>query len=328
MLKKFIPAINVFCCCIIIISFCSWGFYVHETATQLAVYQLPKHLRQFFFSNIDSLTSNSIRPDKRRYTDKEENPKHFIDIEAYGENAINNMPANWQGAVRKYSFDTLKKYGYVPYEIMYEDSLLVNAFKQKNTDSILFYADDLAHYIEDANVPLHTAINYDGQLTNQKGLHALWESTIPELELAKYDLYKKHKATYIKDKPAAVWQAIRQAHALLPAMFEKEKEVAKNFPGDSKYIEVMRYGRKTKIYTDAFAKQYAVALGPTINDQLINSTNMVADFWYSAWVDAGKPNLKNLYRFNKNDKRKLCKELKAYKKNNLLPGHLLRAKKE
>ncbi len=328
MRKKFNRIVISFSCCIIIMALCSWGFYVHETATQLAVYQLPKHLRQFFFFNIDSLTHNSIRPDKRRYSDKGENPKHFIDLEAYGENAISNMPVDFKMAIKRYSFDTLKKYGYVPYQVLIEYDSLVLAFQQKNANSIIFYADDLAHYIEDANVPLHTTTNYDGQLTNQKGLHALWESTIPELELSNYNLYRKHKATYIKDKCAVIWQAIHQAHALLPAMFEKEKEVAKGFPGDAKYVDVVRYGRKTKLYTDAFAKKYAVALGSTISDQLIYSTNMVCDFWYSAWVDAGKPNLKSLYQFNKKNKRKLSKELKVYKKNNLLPDSLLRAKKE
>jgi hypothetical protein len=285
-------------------------------------------LLQFFFSNIDSLTNNSICPDKRRYSDKGENPKHFIDLEAYGENAITDMPRDWKTVIAKYSFDTLHKYGYVPYQVLIEYDSLVNAFKQKNADSIIFYADDLAHYIEDANVPLHTTTNYDGQLSNQKGLHALWESVIPELELSNYDLYEKHRATYVKDKGAAIWQAIQQAHALLPQMFEKEKEVAKNFAGDSKYVEKMYYGRKTKVYTDAFAKQYAVALGSTINDQLINSANMVSDFWYSAWLDAGKPNLKSLNQFNKKDKRRLRKELKSYKKNNLLQDDLLRARKE
>ncbi|MEO8711261.1 MAG: zinc dependent phospholipase C family protein, partial [Parafilimonas sp.] len=315
-------------CFVIIISLCSWGFYVHETETQLAVYQLPKHLRSFFFVNIDTVTANAIRPDKRRYMDKGENPKHFIDIENYGEKAMDNMPCNWQVALDKYSFDTLKRYGYVPYQISIEYDSLVNAFKQKNADSILFYADDLAHYIEDANVPLHTTNNYDGQLTNQKGLHALWESTIPELELGNYNLRSKHKATYVKDKPAAIWNAIKNAHALLPEMFEKEKEVAKNFPDSSKYETVIRYGRKTKAYTDAFAKQYAMALGSTINCQVINSANMVSDFWYSAWVDAEKPNLKNLYQYNKKDKKKLYKELKLNKKNELMKDGLIRAKKE
>jgi hypothetical protein len=249
----------------------------------------------FFFSDIDSITANSIRPDKRRSTDKTEGAKHFIDIENYGAGAMLTMPHDLKTAVEKYSWDTLKKYGYVPYQVLIEYDSLVSALKHNNADSIIFYAVDLAHYIEDANVPLHTTNNYDGQLTGQKGSHALWESTIPELELSSYNLYTKHKATYLTDKTETIWMAVRRAHALLPEMFEKEKEVAANFPDSSKYEERNYYGRKTKVYTDAFAKQYADALTTTINDQLNFSANMVADFWYTAWVDAGKPSMKNLY---------------------------------
>jgi hypothetical protein len=328
-MRKKISAVSVFlCCAVIIVSLCSWGFYVHETATQLAVYELPKHLRRFFFSNIDSLTANAIRPDKRRYTDKNEAAKHFIDIENYDDSAAYKMPEDFKTAIQTYSLDTLKKYGYVPYQVLIEYDSLISAFKQKNADSIIFYADDLAHYIEDANVPLHTSSNYDGQLTNQKGLHVLWESEIPELGLSDYNLHSKHTATYIKNKPAVVWNAIRKAHALLPEIFEKEKQVSKNLPDSLKYIEKIYYGKKTKFYSAAFAKQYAVALGSTINEQLITSTDMVADFWFSAWVDAGKPNLKKLYQFNKNDKKELCKELRIYKRNDLLKDRLLKAQKE
>ena len=328
-MKKYFNRIALyFLSLILVVSLCSWGFYAHETITQLAVYKLPKQLRRFFFSNIDSLAASSIRPDKRRYLDKNEGPKHFIDLEAFGDSATYKMPHNWQDAVEKYSLDTLKKYGLVPYQVLIEYDSLVNAFKRKNADSIIFYADDLAHYIEDANVPLHTSINYDGQLTNQKGLHALWESTIPEHETGSYNLHKKHKATYIKDKPAVVWVAIRRAHSLLPSMFKKEKEVAQHFPDSSKYEEKMYYGRRTKVYTAAFAKQYAAALAPTINDQVNYSANMVSDFWYSAWIDAGKPNLKSLYDFSRKERKKLCKELKAYKRNNLVKDSLLRANRE
>jgi hypothetical protein len=328
MKKYFNRGTLIFSVIIIIELCCSWGFYAHETATQLAVYKLPKQLRRFFFSNIDSVTANSIRPDKRRSIDKAESPKHFIDIENYGAGAMLTMPHDLKTAVKKYSWDTLKKYGYVPYQVLIEYDSLINALKHNNADSIVFYAVDLAHYIEDANVPLHTTNNYDGQLTGQKGLHALWESTIPQLELSSYNLYTKHKAIYLTDKTETIWMAVRRAHALLPEMFEKEKEVAKNFPDSSKYEERMYYGRKTKVYTDAFAKQYAAALTTTINDQLNFSANMVADFWYTAWVDAGKPNMKSLYTFQRSDRKKLCKELKAYKRNNLIKDSLLRAAKE
>ena len=310
------------------VSLCSWGFFVHETATQLAVYKLPTQLRKFFFSNIDSVSANAIRPDKRRNLDKTEAAKHFIDIENYGNGAIIIMPHDLSSAIQKYSRDTLKRYGYVPYQIILEYDSLVAAFKQKNADSIFFYADDLAHYIEDANVPLHTTNNYDGQLTNQKGLHALWETTIPELEVSNYNLNSKHKAAYVKEKADAVWLALRRAHALLPEMLDKETTVAANFPDSSKYVEKMYYGKKTKVYTNEFAKQYAAALTTTINDQLNYSADMVADFWYSAWVDAGKPNLNNLYHSNRKIIQERRKEIKSYKKNSLVKNNLLKANKE
>lgn len=318
----------LFCCAIIIISLCSWGFYMHETATQLAVYKLPKSLREFFFSNVDSLTANSIRADKKRSTNKEEGPKHFIDIENYGNGAIVTMPHDLKTAAEKYSWDTLKRYGYVPYQILIEYDSLVNAFNHNNADSIIFYADDLAHYIEDANVPLHTTNNFDGQLTNQKGLHALWETTIPQLNLNIYNLHSKHKATYIANKADVVWTALRRAHALLPEMFMKEKEVAENFPDTFKYVEKLYHGKKTKMYSDTFAKQYAAALTTIINDQLNYCSDMVADFWYSAWVDAGKPKLKNIYTINHKKRKALHKEYHAYNKNDLVKDNFLRAKKE
>lgn len=315
-------------CAIILISFCSWGYFAHQTATQLAVYKLPKKLRPFFFADMDTLVLRSIRPDQRRQTDRNEGPKHFIDIEDYGPGAILNMPREVQPAIEKYGWDTLKKYGFVPYQVLIEYDSLVNALTRQNMDSIVFYADDLAHYIEDATVPLHTTNNYDGQLTGQKGLHSLWETTIPELELPRYNLYEKHKAAYINDKGEAIWAAIKRAHALLPEMLAKEKDVAANFPDSSKYKEVMYYGRKTKMYTEAFAKQYAAALTTTINDQLNYSANLVADFWYSAWIDAGKPNLKHLYTLKNSARKQLRHEMRAYKKNSLHEENLLRSKKE
>lgn len=328
-MRRYFSRYTVFFCSLVIIIFCcSWGFYAHETATQLAVYKLPKPLCRFFYANIDTLVANSIRPDKRRSTDRNEGAKHFVDLEAYGDSAAYKMPRSWQAAIQQYSLDTIKKYGWLPYQVEMEYDSLINAFKNKNADSIIFYADDLAHYIEDANVPLHTSINYDGQLTNQKGLHALWESAIPELELSHYNLYKKHKARYIKDKKWAIWGAIQRAHTLLPEMIAKEKEVAKNFPDSSKYEERMYYGRKTKVYTHAFARQYAVALGATINNQLLHSADMVADFWYSAWVDAGKPNLDGLYILDKTGKKQLRKEMCYNRKNKLLQNSRLRSNKE
>ena len=91
----------------------SWGFLVHRTINQIALYSLPEPLQSFMHKEMNSLVSNSTRPDIRRNTDKTEATKHFIDLEAYGPNAANNMPLQWTAAVKMYSEDTLLKYGYV-----------------------------------------------------------------------------------------------------------------------------------------------------------------------------------------------------------------------
>lgn len=308
---------------------CSWGFLVHRTTVQLAVYQLPKGLQSLFYSNMAGLVKASVRPDQRRNMDATEAPKHFIDLEMYGDSAAWKMPQTWNEAVAKYSEDTLKKYGYVPYWIAAMQQKLTAAFRTGNADSILFYAADLAHYIGDANVPLHTSVNYDGQLTNQKGLHALWESTIPELELTNYKLYAHHRAKYVSNKADAVWTAIRTSYELLPQLFLQEREAGKDFTDSTKYRVQMRNGKQVKTYTTAFAKAYSERLGNTINRQLLHASTMIADFWYTAWIDAGKPNVANFLKtpYTKEDKRAFKKEFKSYKHNHLLRDTLLIARK-
>ena len=101
---------------------------------------------------------------------------------------------------------------------------LTRAFQQKNVDSILYYSADLGHYIQDAHVPLHTTLNYDGQLTGQHGLHSLWESKLPEQNLKGYSL--KHKeAKYLAYPEHEIWEVIRASHRDLPNMLALEKEV-------------------------------------------------------------------------------------------------------
>lgn len=305
----------------------SWGFLIHKTVHQLAVYELPKEMVPFFFQNVDYLVNNAPRPDQRRNTDSTEAPKHFIDLEMYGADAATAMPMDWASAVKKYTKDSLLKYGYVPYHIIYMKGKLTEAFKKGNKDSILFYATDLGHYIGDVNVPLHTSVNYDGQLTNQKGLHSLWESMIPEVLVSGYNLYSDHKATYLKDPAAAVWTAIRRSFTLVPEMLEKETEVSKNFTPETKFRVQMRNGRESKSYTTEFVKAYAASLKTSVNDQLINSTNMVADFWYTCWVDAGKPDLSFIVNsWTTDTQAKFDNELKAFKENKLIENKMLLSK--
>jgi hypothetical protein len=308
---------------LLVVMICSsWGFLIHRTINQLAIYELPEPMRYYFHDHMQYIVKYSVRPDQRRNEDPQEAPKHFIDLELFGDSAAWKMPLKWEEAVRRYGKDSLVHGGYVPYYIMTVKDRLTAAFKSGQRDSILFYATDLAHYIGDAHVPLHVTVNYDGQLTGQKGLHSLWETMIPEIELDKYDLRSKHKARYLKQPERAVWKAIRQSWVLLPDVLKQEKEVSKSFTDSTKYRVQLRNGKEYRSYTSAFAKAYSARLGKTINKQLIRSADLIADFWYTCWVDAGRPALATVRK----KESSLQNEQQAFKHNKLIKEKLLIAR--
>jgi hypothetical protein len=311
----------------ILLSASSWGFLVHRTVNQLAIYELPKKMRPFFFIYKDYLVHNAPRPDQRRNTDPTEGNKHFIDMEYYS-STIDSIPYNWKDAIKKFSIDTLRAYGTLPYSVVATQQKLTNAFRMKNRDSILFYAADIGHYIADAHVPLHTSINYDGQMTLQVGIHDLWETTAPEIEFNNYNIQSRHQAVYLSSPTNAIRNIIRHTYTLLPETFAAEKEVSKKFTNSTKYRWQVRWGKNRRFYTSAFAKEYNKALQASINGQMIAAADHIADFWYTAWVDAGKPDLSDIMT----KPYKMCefkKERKALRKGTILEkGFLISRQKK
>jgi hypothetical protein len=211
---------------------------------------------------------------------------------------------------------------------MFLKEKLTNAFRNKNKDSILFYAADMGHYIADAHVPLHTTINYDGQLSNQKGIHALWESVVPEIHITDYNLYQNKKAKYLKNPQTEIWKAFRISYAMLNTVLEEEKNASEGFTEKTKYKRSERFGKMRQDYTGEFAKAYAARLGNSINERLLTSARCVSDFWYTCWVDAGKPDLSEITNISAEETEKLSNEKKAWKNNELLKNGLLQAKQQ
>jgi hypothetical protein len=305
-----------------------WGFLVHRTVGQLAIYALPARMQPFFFHHAEYLVRHSVRPDQRRRTDPQEAPRHFIDLEAFGPNAATEVPERWEDAVARLTADTLRKYGTVPWRITEVQQRLTEAFRRRTTDSILYYAADLCHYVGDAHVPLHTSLNYDGQLSNQHGIHSLWESTVPELFLKEYQLYAPHRVRYLRDPQRAAWEAVRSGHALLAETLSAERDVARQLPDSLRYRVQRRGGIPMKYYTTTFARTYGQRVNPAVQAQIRRSVAAVADFWYTAWVDAGRPNLRELLpaRPTAAQQARLRQERAAYRANTLLANGWLRAR--
>lgn len=274
-----------------------WGFWAHQRINRLAVFTLPPEMQPFFKKQIDYLTENAVNPDKRRYAVVGEAPRHYIDAEAYGDSALYKLPFYWSDAVKRYGEDTLALNGTVPWAIQQYKFQLTEAFRQKNARRILRVAADLGHYIADANVPLHTTRNYNGQLSGQEGIHAFWESRVTELYAEEYDMFVG-AAAYEERVALRAWKAVRQANSALDSVLRFEKELSLKMKPEQKYVLEDRNGVIMKTYSREFSQRYHQMLNQQVERQMRASVKMVGDFWFTCWVDAGQPDLAALASFS------------------------------
>jgi hypothetical protein len=166
---------------------------------------------------------------------------------------------------------------------------------------------------------LHLTQNYDGQLTNQTGIHALWESRLPELFGNGYNYYAG-KARYIENPLKEAFKICRTSYRSIDSVLVFERKLNKTFPPDKKYIVIKRGNRNVKDYSLAYCQAYHKALHGMVARRMRSSVLSVGSFWYSAWVDAGQPNLDKLidHSLTSENKKQIDKEETAFKKGKVL----------
>lgn len=269
----------------------SWGFNPHKKINENAVYLLPTEIAGFYKKNIQTITQKAIDPDKRCYIDTLEGPRHYIDLDKY--DAIDSIPIHWSQAKEKLSERKLLAKGIIPWQIYKTYQNLVTAFKQKNLKQIIRYSADLGHYVADAHVPLHTTSNYNGQYTNQIGIHAFWETRLPEMFSKDYNLYIG-PATYLDDPLNNAWTIVKESNSLVDSVLSIEQNLSKRFKTDEIKSYIERNNQLIFTYSDPYATAYHQALAGMVEQRFRSSVYQVASYWYSAWIDAGQPKLNSI----------------------------------
>lgn len=273
-----------------------WGFWAHKRINRLAVFRLPAEMQYFYKKNIDYLTENATNPDRRRYAVVGEAERHYIDLDVYGDSARQILPKYWKDAVQKIGEDSLRKHGIVPWYIQTASFQLTEAFKVRDAARILKLSADLGHYIADAHVPLHTTRNYNGQLSNQEGIHAFWESRLPELFAENYEIWIG-EAVYHQDTAEQIWKTVLTSHLASDSVFNFEKQLSGSFDPFKKYSFELRNNILTRSYSREFSEKYHKMLGEQVERRMKASVKMVGDIWYSCWINAGQPDLSEIAGF-------------------------------
>lgn len=269
----------------------SWGFFAHKTINHAAVYTLPTEMFGFYKANIASITELAVQADKRRYLLKDEAPRHYLDADYY-ESVIplDTIPRNYDSAIAWYGTDTLMAHGIVPWHVMRVKWWLTKAFIERDFTSIIKLSADLGHYVGDLHVPLHTSHNYNGQYTGQRGIHGFWESRLPELFCDTYDLFTG-KAVYIFNIENTIWSKFEESYSAVDSVLYLDKLSQDAIRDDHLYTFEQRGRQTVCTQSKKYSSAYHNGLNNMVERRMRSSVLCVGSLWYTAWVDAGQPDL-------------------------------------
>ena len=144
--------------------------------TRAACDALPEEIKGFFAAHRKQLAYHSNDPDRWKSDDPAERSRHYIDIDMYGKYPFDELPRKYHAAIEKFGAENGERTRVS--SVAHRRNMLMNCpktMKSGNHEEIVQVAAALAHYVEDIHMPLHVVENYDGQFTNQKGVHGRFE---------------------------------------------------------------------------------------------------------------------------------------------------------
>lgn len=264
----------------------AWGYKGHRMINEKAAILLDGELGFFVNKHKNALKWYGAVPDYIKTFHPEEKPLHFFDADYYDEYPFKNIPMNFERFKEKYGSEKLTKMGTAPWAIQKSCNEIIYYLKNARLDEAIFHMGVLAHYVADIHNPLHTILNYDGQLTGNKGVHFRWEvrlfneyveSITPIGEIKKID------------------SPVGYAMDIVRESYKDHKRI---LDGDTKARKVLTHEQQKKLSSyDVlnFENEYLEILNyetiDLLNERLGKSVVRIAAYWQYCWDMAGKPNL-------------------------------------
>ena len=252
---------------------------IDELNSNSYVLQLPSKYRSFVFHNI---ILNYYEDDWVIPCDSLESLLAPFSIEE---------PFDCQSAFAK---DGFSGYGILPYHLVRMQGQLTKAFQGGDVKKILRLSTEFGHYLGDAHVPLHTTENYNGQMTNQVGIHGFWESRLPELFADETYDYFVGQAEYFDDPTKFYWDIILESNSYVKDLLKLEKELKAIYPSDQQFCFEQKGTRTIQTQCKEFCAKYHDLLDGQVEKRLTKAIRALGSAWYTAWVDAGQPDLSKL----------------------------------
>jgi hypothetical protein len=265
----------------------AWGFTAHRMIHRKAIATLPEPLRGLFERNAAFVVEHAIDPDLERTTGND--PGHFLDMDAFGAPPFDGIPHAEKEHLARNGEKAAER-GRVPWRVDEVYRELVEALRTGDTARALTRAAALGHYASDAHVPFHAALNYDGQLSGQQGIHSRWESGLMERFERQIDAAAVASAwTRVDDPVEAIFGVLADSYARHLDALASDRASA----GAKDLADTPQDDR----YADAYFSKLYEREGPSIAARVARAATLTASLWESAWEDAGRPKLDPTFRF-------------------------------
>lgn len=261
---------------------------MHAAIHRQAVTALPTELFGYYNRIQPWLVARAGHADKRVRFVEGEYLKHYCHLDLIGDSLELMAPNSQNQADGYWGERRMRTIGYLPYAILSTKAKLVQAMKTKDHVAIIQASADLGHYLADAHVPLHCHSNYDGQLSKQTGIHALWETEIPQsLSLT---AWQPNTVELLAAPTQAIWQIVKESARLADSTLWLHRKAG--YLTKHKYVPVMKKGSKRRFsYSPSFISCFRDAAAIHIRSRYSASVRNIAAMWYTCWVEAGQPSL-------------------------------------
>ena len=235
--------------------------------------------------------------DYKKYFNTQVLPRFYADQEMLDVDSLaaflrrHNIESDFQSAFFR---DRMSEHGVLPWHLQKMQRDLTEAFRRRDSKRILRLCSDMGHYIGDAHVPLHTNSNYNGQKTGQHGIHGFWESRIPELFADENYDYFVGKPEYVERPTLWFWDMVFASNSMVDSVLTIERALRITFPPDRQSCPDMRLGRAVLAPCRDFSAAYSDALNNMVERRMRAAIHAVSSAWYTAWVDAGQPDMSRM----------------------------------
>ena len=249
----------------------AWGLAAHQAVTARAIDTLPKGLKEYYKAHRLEMPTLSLEATaaeegvERRFAADRILPFPFLDI------------PRTEAALKARQAEGADKAGRLPWLIHESYGRLVEAFRAKDKTRILAESDALCALVTDLHNPLALADNADGQKTGQHGLWTRFTVRLPEVLQAMNRLKLEPDAAHFLDQPKEhVFSMVNATYVWLDHVLDEE-DLAHRGQSD---------------YADIYYEDLARRAGSLVRERLSKAAGNAGSYWYTAWTEAGRPELK------------------------------------